>query len=538
MGLLWASATSVYAQSDSASFNIKFLLGGDVTPPSTPVLLQANPISATQIDLNWSASTDDYLLQGYVVSRGTSTIATTTGTTFSDTSVSASSTYSYSVKAFDSSANYSSSSNSITVTTPDYPVVPPVVTTDEDTTTQGNIARIVTRDITVTPGLATASIAVETAFPVRLTVRWGRSTDYELGYSVSEYYATDHRTLLSDLEPGTTYSYQIVAETTFGLEAVVDAGQFTTLAASGSGVPANLSRFAATVSGEDVKLSWQLPNAEDIAFVRIVRSHLGFPQYPQNGAVAYQGQGSSFTDKAILAEYSPVYYTAFVYSSDGKVSSGAIALAQIKPAPTAPPDSAPPDTTQPGTNQPALPDVPDKIAEATSTVEEDRVTVDMRLPELAEVFILQEGHKYSFLDPVITLEAQASLVVQIPVAAVAHNLKSIIGTLLDPTNNQQSHAFLLRINEDGTAYEAVVPALQVAGESVLEVAIYDYEAYTVATYKTPINFVVPQSPEPTVLFPDIFFRPPVLMAGAGVVVAALSWWLGLWLRRRQDEDKV
>jgi hypothetical protein len=349
---------------------------------------------------------------------------------------------------------------------------------------------------------------------------------------VSEFYTQNHLTGLTDLEPGTTYEYEIFAETPFGLESVIAAGQFTTLSPALSTTPPNVVRFMATPNQTDVQLSWQLPSDEPISFVRVVRSHLGFPAHPQDGAVVYQGTAVQFTDTDILSEYSPVYYTAFVYGPEGKVSSGAVAMAfaQSDTAVSEPAGSS----DGPDSN---LPTTPVKVTEATSTVEQERFTPEMRVPELSEVFIMQAKTEYSFLNPDIILSPTDSFVVQIPVAAVAGNLKSIIGTLLDPTNNKLSYSFLLRINEDKTHYEAVIPALSVVGDSVLEVVIYDYEALTVATYKTPITFAqAVDTPEP-VLFPDVFFQghTPILLGGTllGAVILTL-----LLVFRYRREDKV
>jgi hypothetical protein len=46
--------------------------------------------------------------------------------------------------------------------------------------------------------------------------------------------------------------------------------------------------------------------------------------------VVYSGAGNSARDIVILAEYSPVYYTAFVIDSDDRVSSGAVARAYVQ----------------------------------------------------------------------------------------------------------------------------------------------------------------------------------------------------------------
>ncbi len=96
----------------------------DTTPPSVPTGVSATAPSATRVDLSWSASTDTggAGLAGYRVLRGGTQIAIVNApaTTYSDMSVAASTTYSYTVRAFDAAmpANVSMDSAAANVTTP------------------------------------------------------------------------------------------------------------------------------------------------------------------------------------------------------------------------------------------------------------------------------------------------------------------------------------------------------------------------------------------------------------------------------------
>ena len=91
---------------------------GDTTPPSAPTNLTASAASPTQVDLSWTASSDNVAVTGYRIYRGTTEIGTSTTTTFSDKTVQPSTTYSYTVKAYDAAGNLSPASNSASVTTP------------------------------------------------------------------------------------------------------------------------------------------------------------------------------------------------------------------------------------------------------------------------------------------------------------------------------------------------------------------------------------------------------------------------------------
>ncbi|MGH7485227.1 MAG: fibronectin type III domain-containing protein, partial [bacterium] len=93
----------------------------DTTAPTVPQNLTATAAGPTQIDLSWTASTDGggAGLAGYRVFRGGTQITTTTATTFSDTSLTANTGYSYTVRAYDNAtpANVSADSSSATATT-------------------------------------------------------------------------------------------------------------------------------------------------------------------------------------------------------------------------------------------------------------------------------------------------------------------------------------------------------------------------------------------------------------------------------------
>ena len=89
----------------------------DTTPPSVPANLTANAVSASLIDLSWSASTDNVGVQGYRVFRNGAQIASTNSTSYGDTGLSASTTYSYAVNAYDAAGNQSAQSSTISTTT-------------------------------------------------------------------------------------------------------------------------------------------------------------------------------------------------------------------------------------------------------------------------------------------------------------------------------------------------------------------------------------------------------------------------------------
>lgn len=104
----------------TAQLDIEFS-GPDLTPPTVPTSVSAAPIHIGRIDVGWSPSTDDLALSGYTVYRNGSSLATVSAGTlsYSDTSVLAATTYTYTVDAFDTSGNFSpQSAPPATATTP------------------------------------------------------------------------------------------------------------------------------------------------------------------------------------------------------------------------------------------------------------------------------------------------------------------------------------------------------------------------------------------------------------------------------------
>ncbi|HZU25226.1 MAG TPA: CAP domain-containing protein [Bryobacteraceae bacterium] len=92
----------------------------DTQPPTTPVLISAQAMSAVDVDLTWSASSDNMGVAGYQILRNGAAIGTVGASVllWSDTSVSGGASYNYTVRAFDGAGNFSGMSNSIVVSTP------------------------------------------------------------------------------------------------------------------------------------------------------------------------------------------------------------------------------------------------------------------------------------------------------------------------------------------------------------------------------------------------------------------------------------
>ena len=105
--------------------NFITVTSADPTPPTVPGSLVATPSSSSTINLSWTASTDNVGVTGYRVERCTGAsctsfaqIATPVGTTYSNTGLTAGTTYRYRVRATDAAGNLSSYSAIVSATTP------------------------------------------------------------------------------------------------------------------------------------------------------------------------------------------------------------------------------------------------------------------------------------------------------------------------------------------------------------------------------------------------------------------------------------
>ncbi|MES2862530.1 MAG: GEVED domain-containing protein [Bacteroidota bacterium] len=89
----------------------------DTTAPSAPTTLAASGTTQTTTNLTWAASTDNVAVTGYDVYQGAVLKATVTTTSYAVTGLTASTAYTFSVRAKDAAGNVSASSNVVNVTT-------------------------------------------------------------------------------------------------------------------------------------------------------------------------------------------------------------------------------------------------------------------------------------------------------------------------------------------------------------------------------------------------------------------------------------
>src|SRR5882724_10619202 len=135
------------AGNSSAYSSIVNATTNDGQAPTAPTNLVPNVVSSTQINLSWTASTDNVGVTSYQVQRcqgagcaSFATVGTVAGTTFNNTGLTAATTYRYQVIALDAANNLSPASNIVTATTQTPPTTPTGVTVTAASATEIDLA--------------------------------------------------------------------------------------------------------------------------------------------------------------------------------------------------------------------------------------------------------------------------------------------------------------------------------------------------------------------------------------------------------------
>ncbi|MEU1529921.1 glycoside hydrolase family 6 protein [Streptomyces fagopyri] len=91
--------------------------GGDTQAPTVPGGLAVSSTTSNSATLSWTASTDNTAVTGYDVYRNGTKVGSATTTSYTDSGLAASTTYTYTVRAKDAAGNVSASSTAVSATT-------------------------------------------------------------------------------------------------------------------------------------------------------------------------------------------------------------------------------------------------------------------------------------------------------------------------------------------------------------------------------------------------------------------------------------
>lgn len=280
----------------------------DTTPPSNPSALAASTVAYNRVELSWTGSSDaESGVSGYRIFRDGTLRSFVGGTTFSDTTVAAATSYTYTVRAVNGSLLESGDSNSLPVTTP---------------------AAVDTQAPTVPGNLRTDSVTTTT-----VALRWNASTD-NIGVTSYRIYrgstpigtATGLTYTDSGLTQATSYSYRVTARDAAGNESnpsstlnvtTVDPGDTTA-----PSMPTGLQTGGATTT--TLQLTWN-PSTDD-------RAVTGYRIY-RNGTAVGTSATTSFGDSGLTADTAYTYrVSAYDAAGNESVLSAQITASTLDPS--------------------------------------------------------------------------------------------------------------------------------------------------------------------------------------------------------------
>ena len=225
----------------------------DTEPPGAPGTLSASALSASQINLSWLAATDNVGVARYRIERceGSacsvfSEIATTTGTSYANSGLAASTSYSYRVRAEDAVPNLGPFSNVATASTQTPPDTEPPGAPGTLSASALSASQINLSWLAATDNVGVARYRIERCEGSACSVF------SEIATTTGTSYAN------SGLAASTSYSYRVRAE-----DAVPNLGPFSNVATASTqtppdteppGAPGTLS--ASALSASQINLSW------------------------------------------------------------------------------------------------------------------------------------------------------------------------------------------------------------------------------------------------------------------------------------------
>ncbi len=284
----------------------------DTAPPSQPAGLTATAASPSQVNLSWTASTDNVGVTGYRVFRDSVQVGTTTAptTTFADTGLTAATAYTYNVAAVDAAGNVSNLSAAATATT-----------TAPDTT----------------PPSQPTSLSAITASGTQINLSWIGATDNVgvAGYRVLRNdvqigTTTAPTTTYTDtgLTPGTTYTYTVTAVDAAGNVSLPSATATATTTPPDTTAPSQPTGLTATAaSGSQINLAWTASTDNvGVTGYRVFR----------NGTLVATSTTTTYGDAGLTAATTYTYAVAAVDAA-GNVSVQSATASATTAAVIAPP---------------------------------------------------------------------------------------------------------------------------------------------------------------------------------------------------------
>jgi fibronectin type 3 domain-containing protein len=281
----------------------------NTTPPTTPGDLTAKASSPTTVNVQWQASSDNVGVAGYYMWRNGTALPNTIGTTFKDSGLTGSTTYTYQVEAYDLAGLVSQPATVSVKTTNSSPPNPPT-----------NLAgkAVSASQINLTWTASTGTVTPSTYLVFSGSTPSTMTQIQQLSGTATSFDNTK-------LTPATTYYYGVKASAgglTSGYSNIIEVRTDSLPTA-----PGNLQ--ATATSATQIKLTWSASTGSlSIASYHISRGTSSSSLSPY--AVT---TGTSYTDNKVVAS-TTYYYSVDAVDSAGDVSPMSATVSATTPAAT------------------------------------------------------------------------------------------------------------------------------------------------------------------------------------------------------------
>ena len=302
----------------------------DVPLPNTPAQFAANNVTFDAVPLSWADS--NYPSAGYLIERADASsnplawspvLSRDTNTlTFTDTGVSAATTYYYRISAIVKGVNSLPSDPPITVVLPDsIPTAPSGLAIDSGSTL--TFAQV--------PLHWTDKSNNETGFKIWRQLKNGDGTYTPLGNPL---WQTSQDVLTwtdTSTTPGVTYRYQVAAFNSAGDSAVAISADIVVPLQT---APESLN--AGTVTASSVSLSWSDPNSPQVESYLVERSDDGGTTWPATNSWPVTAPDTSYVDTTVSPASDYQYRVKAIYHTVESLPSTSLAVTTLPNPPAAP----------------------------------------------------------------------------------------------------------------------------------------------------------------------------------------------------------
>lgn len=261
-------------------------------PPTAPTSLSGQAVSYSEIDLSWGASSSSGGVYGYQVFRNNNLIATVSSTSYKNTGLSGSATYSYYVAAYNAYGT-SGPSNTISVTTPaaPSPVTAPILS--------GQAVSYSEIDLNWTASSSPGGISGYSIYRNSVLIASTEGSSTPTSYKDT------------GLSASTSYSYYVTAYSVYGTSPASNTVSITTPAAPPPpSAPASLT--AVVMDDTEIDLSWSASTSSvGIGHYNIYRNS-SLVGSTTSTTISDTGSSTAYYDTGLSAATSYTYYVVAV----------------------------------------------------------------------------------------------------------------------------------------------------------------------------------------------------------------------------------